>query len=589
MSANNRFTLLAFAIALTLTGCGGSSSGSGSSSTAPSLSGTAATGAAINNGTVTAVCANGLGFQNPVTTDAQGKWTGTLTDASALPCALQVTFTRAPDPERTLHSFASSVGTINITPLTDLTLALALGSDPAAWFTSLNATSAVTAAELDTAANDFLAALVTKGYSKPSTGNPFTTVFNADGSGWDGLLDDLKEAIPDYDAFLQGIATSGIVLANIPEAPAGPGNSETLGNNSGVTALFNGERKTSFRFKDSYRGTPVGAGVGYASFGDDQYTFDVRINGISSFVNGGVNCNANGIPSVSVAIDGVFYRGTDCVVTTTAVTDTVTQVGFSGTLARDGQHATAPATLEITDGEFQYVAKPFATSNGVPQVFASFEGITPSANGNSASNVAVSAGDTGWAYDWKQIIAVDVSSTPLSVTPANGEALSGGNTAVTLLSNTNILSGEFDNDAYVSLLLRVKQPEQGSGLLADQKIYIGNAGIYIGLGGTSFVASIGDNQNEKASFGNFDHSTTYHLVARLYKSQGADHFDRLEYWLDPARNASAVPAGTVSRTTSNSGNMKLINYLGSYSSATNVTIDRIVASTTWDGLFTADD
>jgi hypothetical protein len=34
--------------------------------------------------------------------------------------------------------------------------------------------------------------------------------------------------------------------------------------------------------------------------------------------------------------------------------------------------------------------------------------------------------------------------------------------------------------------------------------------------------------------------------------------------------------------------MKLINYLDSYSSATNVTIDRVVASTTWDGLFAAD-
>src|SRR5690554_643141 len=219
MSANNSFTLLTFAIALALTGCGGSSSGGGSASTAPSLSGTAATGAAISAGTVIAKCTDGSGFQSSVTTNSQGKWSGTLTDASVLPCALEVTFG---NPEQKLHSFASAVGTINITPLTDLTLAQALADDPSNWFASADPFAAIDAADITTAGDQFLSALVSKNYKKPASGNPFTTAFNADGTGWDGLLDDLKEAIPDYDAFLQDIIANGIAGANIPDGPADP-------------------------------------------------------------------------------------------------------------------------------------------------------------------------------------------------------------------------------------------------------------------------------------------------------------------------------------------------------------------------------
>ena len=124
-----------FAGSLLLSGCG-SSSGSSSSDAQPTpgnpttpeapvttqtVSGTAAIGAAITDGTVTAVCSDGSSFTESVTTDANGNWSGEVADG-AMPCALQVT---GGNPPVTLHSYVAAPGTVNITPLTDLIMASA--------------------------------------------------------------------------------------------------------------------------------------------------------------------------------------------------------------------------------------------------------------------------------------------------------------------------------------------------------------------------------------------------------------------------------------------------------------------------------
>src|SRR5690554_431317 len=156
------------------------------------LSGTAAVGAAIVDGTVTAKCADGNTFTQTVTTDASGNWSGTLASAS-MPCALRVTGGTPPD---TLYSYASSTGTVNITPLTTLALAQATYSLPADWFANFDGTPV----DVISAANEVLDALADANFVVPTSGNPFTTPFVADGTGWDGLLDDLKEAITDDPA-----------------------------------------------------------------------------------------------------------------------------------------------------------------------------------------------------------------------------------------------------------------------------------------------------------------------------------------------------------------------------------------------------
>ncbi len=185
-------TLLSLVIPLcttvALVSCGGGSSGNGSSL---SLSGTAATGSPIGGGQIVAKCADGSSFVNSVTSDNLGRWSGTLTNASALPCALQISYGT---PTQTLHSFASSLGTVNISPLTDLSLALATGEDPSAWFDAYNGTSP-TSSTLEASASDVGNSLRAQGFLLPSTGSAFTTPFEANHTSWDMALDQLQSAI----------------------------------------------------------------------------------------------------------------------------------------------------------------------------------------------------------------------------------------------------------------------------------------------------------------------------------------------------------------------------------------------------------
>lgn len=114
------------------------------------IGGTAAIGAPIVNGVVTARCADGAGFTANVTTSADGTWQGSVAEG-ALPCAVRLsngkvgsaTGENAP----TLYSLAEALNedgvvVVNITPLTHLALAASVnaGADGAtldAWFAQL--------------------------------------------------------------------------------------------------------------------------------------------------------------------------------------------------------------------------------------------------------------------------------------------------------------------------------------------------------------------------------------------------------------------------------------------------------------------
>jgi len=111
-------------------------------STALSISGTAATGAAISSGTVSVKCA--AGSATTATTAADGSYSLSVT-AGTLPCVLQVTTS---DSVTTLYSVAAGSGTsaiANITPLTQLVVANLAGTDPAAYFTSFDSGTASSA------------------------------------------------------------------------------------------------------------------------------------------------------------------------------------------------------------------------------------------------------------------------------------------------------------------------------------------------------------------------------------------------------------------------------------------------------------
>lgn len=131
-----------------LIACGGGSSTPTSSNL--TVTGTAATGLAIAGATVTAKCKVGTGT---ATTLANGTFMLAVTDGQ-LPCVLQVT---NPVDGTKLHTLAFGTGdtaVANITPLTEMTTARVLGSEPNVFFAAFDAnvaTQKVTTANVATA------------------------------------------------------------------------------------------------------------------------------------------------------------------------------------------------------------------------------------------------------------------------------------------------------------------------------------------------------------------------------------------------------------------------------------------------------
>ena len=123
-------TALCASILMALTACGG---GDGAAPS-PTLTGLAATGAAIANAPVTARCVAGDPLSG--TTDGNGVFTLTLSATHTAPCMLEVV-----NGTSKLYSFATAAGRVNITPATDLVLAHALKSSPEAVFAGFNKTT----------------------------------------------------------------------------------------------------------------------------------------------------------------------------------------------------------------------------------------------------------------------------------------------------------------------------------------------------------------------------------------------------------------------------------------------------------------
>ncbi|WP_319380233.1 hypothetical protein [Thiomicrorhabdus sp.] len=262
-----------------LTACNSSNETSNNATAA--LNGTAAVGAPIQMAEVTAKCADGTEFSDTVTTDNNGKWSATV-NKNTLPCALQVT---GGTPVVTLHSYANASGTVNITPLTDLILAQKTGQTPSDWFSGF-----ANASPLDIDDTGLIQALTNAGYQVPA-GSPFTTAFNANGEGWDALLDDLRQAISDdanlatYNDLMAQIRDGNSFENSLPQAPENnnppdpelPANIDVLTAFAGTysvsgTATEPTNRGTATR--DHNRGT-----ITISDNGDIDFDTDIRFNG----------------------------------------------------------------------------------------------------------------------------------------------------------------------------------------------------------------------------------------------------------------------------------------------------------------------
>lgn len=216
-SKNRLITVALLAAPIILAGCGGSSS-SGSEvtpeiNTSP-VAGTAAIGAAISDAAVSARCEDGSGFINSVVTDSRGQFEGEVGE-DALPCALRVQASN----NTAYHSLAVAGETTNITPLTDLVIALT-GDLPGQWFSDGDLSRA--AEVIPQRTQELVASLRSRGYSVPDNLDPLRSNLVI-GDAHDEILDKLGKAIESTVAFdgyeeLLVLVRDGN-LSQIPEAP----------------------------------------------------------------------------------------------------------------------------------------------------------------------------------------------------------------------------------------------------------------------------------------------------------------------------------------------------------------------------------
>lgn len=237
------WTVSAGAVALLLVACGGGGGGTAVTPTpepspeaALSISGTAATGAAISNRPVSVKCAKGA---NTVTTNAAGRYTVAVAGGT-LPCLVKVT---AADSS-TLHSVVTGAGNTavaNITPVTQLIVANLSGRDPAAFFTVFDASTAasVDSAKVGAAQTAVVATLRTAGVDMSALGDLLTSNLipaapgNA-GNAYDVALDALKAALENAILKLEDLVKEIIAKSpNVPETTA----SLTAGSTTGASTV----------------------------------------------------------------------------------------------------------------------------------------------------------------------------------------------------------------------------------------------------------------------------------------------------------------------------------------------------------------
>lgn len=190
------FRLLAIATvaASFLSACGGgdTSSPTAPAAATPTVSGTAATGAAIAGGSVSMNCVSGSSAS--ATTAADGSYTLNVTGI-AFPCVARVSY-----GTEKLHSYVSAAGVTNITPVTELLVAYLTGGSALDAFDKFDATKAkaLTVTQITAAIAVVKAYLVALGVSVADfPADPLGVKFVAkagttDGDKFDKVLDDLQ-------------------------------------------------------------------------------------------------------------------------------------------------------------------------------------------------------------------------------------------------------------------------------------------------------------------------------------------------------------------------------------------------------------
>lgn len=205
-----------------LFGCGGGGGGGSDepSPTAPKiLSGVAAVGSPIVNGTVQIKFASGSPLSS--TTGNDGAWQVTYYDQT-LPCVIEVsggTINNIANTTR-YHSAATDLGTVNVTPMTDLIVANLAAQNPDTWFNELTGTTistSINTISINTALTNLRTAL--SGLAPLELLNPITSEFTATaGDPGDDMLTALRGAIDSTNSTYETLRTSSTNIATMHTA-----------------------------------------------------------------------------------------------------------------------------------------------------------------------------------------------------------------------------------------------------------------------------------------------------------------------------------------------------------------------------------
>jgi hypothetical protein len=229
-------TLCAALMATLLAACGGGGGG-GAVATGPgasspiTLSGIAATGAAIPSGTISTRCVSGT--PAVATTSASGAFSIDITSAT-LPCMLELQYTDAASATQYLHSYATSAGVVNITPLTELIVAAALRGVPQTSFTAATLDWSAISANIVTGIATVRARLASLGVAVANfPTNPIIEAFVAayaaiTGDSVDALLDDLRAKIASTSTPLSTLVTQ-VAAGQTTNSPSSGGGTPTVG------------------------------------------------------------------------------------------------------------------------------------------------------------------------------------------------------------------------------------------------------------------------------------------------------------------------------------------------------------------------
>ncbi len=222
LARSGLITLLTWVTAFTVA-CGGGGDSGASPSAAGSLavSGLAATGAPMANAVVSVKCVTGATVSGA--TGADGTFNLLLQAGQTLPCMLKVT---RGNPDITLYSLATGTGYVNVTPLTDMAVAQALGADPANAFAPFDKASASRIEAALPAAKAYVSAQIQALLGSSPQADVLSGRFQI-GDADDKLLDSLGQKISAAKKTmddLRQLATKGgdlKVLLQIAEVPPG--------------------------------------------------------------------------------------------------------------------------------------------------------------------------------------------------------------------------------------------------------------------------------------------------------------------------------------------------------------------------------